>query len=134
MVCADMNGDGRADVVLQHNGAYNGYAKPVGLTVLLANGQGGFERGQTINVIGRGLHSMQAVDINADGHLDIVAAMSNHAAVLLGNGDGTLGPVTQWGADDAPWAFAVGDVNGDNKPDLLGGSFYAGHVTELLHR
>src|SRR5207302_7366375 len=62
-------------------------------------------------------------DLNGDGNLDIVTAdgqfAGNYLSVLLGNGDGTFGRLTNWGADEQPLGIAIGDFNGDQKPDLV---------------
>src|SRR5206468_4611188 len=37
----------------------------------------------------------------------------------LGNGDGTFAEKTDFGAGDRPVFVAIGDVNGDGRPDLV---------------
>jgi uncharacterized protein (TIGR03437 family) len=44
---------------------------------------------------------------------------SNDISVLLGNGDGTFQTAVSYPADSGPVALAVGDFNGDGKPDLI---------------
>ena len=39
--------------------------------------------------------------------------------MLLGNGDGTFQAAVNYGADDGPRSVAIGDLNGDNNPDLV---------------
>src|SRR5260370_2674137 len=39
-------------------------------------------------------------------------------SVLLGNGDGTFQAAVSYAAGSAPRSMAVGDFNGDGKPDL----------------
>lgn len=61
-------------------------------------------------------------DFNGDGHLDLVAAPNNisgEVLVLLGRG-GTerFGPPISFPAGGPPRRMAVGDFNGDSKPDL----------------
>ena len=53
------------------------------------------------------------------GDLDLAIAdyLSNQVAVLLGNGDGTFQPPLKFPVP-APVGIAVGDLNGDGKPDL----------------
>src|SRR5205823_28018 len=43
---------------------------------------------------------------------------SNNVSVLLGNGDGTFQPALAFAVGGGPRSFAVGDFNGDGKPDL----------------
>ncbi len=70
---------------------------------------------------------MAVVDVNGDGKLDILIENQTNASygdgvigVLLGNGDGTFKPAVAYdtGAFGSS-SFAVADVNGDGKPDLV---------------
>lgn len=64
-----------------------------------------------------------AVDVNADDKLDIVTS-NNHSrnlSVILGNGDATFQPATNYALGGEGRAVAVGDLNNDGKPDLIGG-------------
>jgi hypothetical protein len=118
---ADLNGDARRDV-LTLDGSNTG-------SVLLGTGDGRFERKRTFHT---GSWDIADVgDLNGDGKLDLVIASSDEeeeptVAVLLNRGDGsfaarrayrTAGPV-QW--------FAIDDVNGDGKPDLVTANALAG--------
>ena len=52
---------------------------------------------------------------------------SNTIGVLLNNGDGTFAAATTFstGSSSGPFGVAVGDFNGDGKPDVA--------VTRFLH-
>jgi FG-GAP-like repeat/Abnormal spindle-like microcephaly-assoc'd, ASPM-SPD-2-Hydin len=71
---------------------------------------------------GQVLQAPLAVDVNADGKLDIVSGWSGELIVLLGRGDGSFQPakVSQLsGNQDAETAStSVGDFNGDGKLDF----------------
>ena len=46
---------------------------------------------------------------------------STTVSVLLGNGDGTFGTKTDFATGDYPSSVAIGDLNGDGRPDLAVG-------------
>ena len=48
---------------------------------------------------------------------------SNNVSVLLGNGDGTFQAAVNFVAGTYPSSVAVGDFNGDRKPDLAVADF-----------
>lgn len=69
-------------------------------------------------------------DFNSDGKTDILSSGLSGVSklgVLLGNGDGTFGPITPIQlsrATSAETGITVGDLNADGKLDMimLGGS------------
>ena len=114
---ADLNGDGKPDIVTANQGANN-------VSVLLSNGSGGFTAapGSPVATGGTAPVAVVAADVNADGKPDLIVAnsTSNNVSILLGNGSGgfTLSSMVATGGTD-PVALAVGDVNGDGKPDIV---------------
>jgi hypothetical protein len=56
---------------------------------------------------------------------------SNNASVVLGNGAGSFSSATNFAAGNTPVSIAVGDFNGDGKPDLAVGS-NLGHTISIL--
>jgi hypothetical protein len=66
------------------------------------------------------------VDVNGDGHLDLVQAlwrMPNNsgdvgASVYLNRGDGTFATALTYAADIQAQSIAAADFNGDGRPDL----------------
>ena len=64
------------------------------------------------------LDSLVAADFNQDGKLKLAGIGGGSVVVVLGNGDGTFHPPMVTDLGDAV-AIAVGDVNGDGKPDLV---------------
>jgi uncharacterized delta-60 repeat protein len=116
----DLNGDGALDLAVADAGSGD-------VSVLLGNGDGTFQE-----AVGYGAgampNSVAVGDLDGDGNLDLAVAngepgtgLSAELSVLLGRGDGTFLPRVAY-----PWGFsiAIGDLNGDNKLDLVGSFFY----------
>lgn len=126
LALADVNGDGKLDVVATTtNGSENG-----SFYVTLGNGDGTFRQGIPMStpVIcpgggGAGAAYFLVTDVNGDGKPDIVGACDGsqhqtYISVMLGNGNGTFGSPTQIQTGTTPVAFAAGDYNKDGKVDL----------------
>jgi hypothetical protein len=117
---ADINGDGKLDVLVANAYANTGCCLPGPLGVLLGNGDGTFQ-----SVIpyspGASLGQIALADVNGDGKLDVVTTSGNtNAMVLLGNGDGTFqAPVFNGTGGVGANGIAVADVNGDGRPDVM---------------
>jgi hypothetical protein len=113
----DFNGDGIPDI-----GVVDYYLQNV--TMLMGNGDGTFQLGQSFS-LGAYPTSVAVGDLNGDGNLDLVVANtaggnSGSISVLLGNGDGTFQPQTQYftGSITSPDQVVIRDFNGDGVPDL----------------
>jgi hypothetical protein len=65
---------------------------------------------------------LRSADFNGDGKPDVVTTDldQNAVTVLLGDGNGGLteAPGSPFATGDGPWSVAIGDINGDGKPDL----------------
>ena len=122
----DLNGDGRPDLVLPN------YTSARNLSVVLGNGDGTFGPRNDYGA-GMGNVSVAIADLDLDGRLDVVATdEGGWAWVLLGRGDGSLGPATGISVAHGIVAHVkVGDLNADRNPDLVTAS-YAGPVSVLL--
>jgi hypothetical protein len=123
---ADFRGDGNQDLAIA-----DGFNE---VSILLGNGDGTFQP-----AIGyQGASGMvQVADLNGDGHLDLAVANysvpPSSVSVFLGNGDGTFQPpVSYLGFRDA-FSIAIGDFNGDHKPDVAVADFLGGNVGVLLN-
>jgi hypothetical protein len=108
VVAADVNGDGRLDLIA------NGL-------VLTNNGSGGFGSNTTYSVGSSGSTCVVAADVNGDGKPDLITANagSTTLTVLTNNGSGVFGSNATLDVNSTPQCVVAADVNGDGKPDLI---------------
>jgi len=123
---ADLNGDGKPDLVVGNECASSGCTDGASLGVLLGNGDGTFQAAVAYRTGGTSGPffpvSISIADVNGDHKPDLVVANggSNTVGVLLGNGDGTFQAAVSYGSGGMfPVSVAIADVNGDGKPDLF---------------
>ena len=118
---ADLNGDGKPDLLV--SSAYeHSSGGPGGVSVLLGNGDGTFQKALEYSSGGDGAGVIAVADVNGDGKPDLLVPNdgSDNVCVMLGKGDGTFQrPVCYDSGGVAPITVAVADVNRDGKPDLL---------------
>ena len=120
---ADVNRDGKADIVIANYCLDPNVCAGGAVGVLLGNGDGTFQAAVNYDSGGSWARSVAVGDFNGDGKPDVVVTNTGSPAtvgVLLGNGDGTFQAAVTYGlgrieAD----SVAVADVNGDGKPDLV---------------
>jgi hypothetical protein len=114
---ADLNGDGKLDLVVTSTSSITG---DWGYSVLLGNGDGTFQSPvfYAQNVAGTNASTIVIADFNNDHKLDLaISAGSQTFAVLLGNGDGTFGPPAYvYDGDGGPIVGA--DFNRDGNIDI----------------
>jgi hypothetical protein len=154
LVAADVNGDGLLDLVAVVAPVDQaGLPLPGHLDVFLGQGDGTFLRTSDPSTrqplmipVGRGPRAVVAADFNGDGFLDLAVADSDlgnnlvgpgDVSVLLGDGQGGFAPATPWPVGPGsgnfnPVSLAVGDVNGDGRPDLIAADRTSGTVSILL--
>lgn len=115
----DLDSDGALDIVAANETSGD-------VSVLLGDGNGSFAPAaeSPINV-GNELSSVAIGFLNGDGRPDLAVANvgDDNVWVRLGEGDGTFAPATDspfdLGAGTNPNAIAVGDLDGDGRPDLV---------------
>ncbi len=116
VVIADVNGDGKPDVIAS---SCDDCAQ-TGVVVLLNKGDGTFNPATSYVVPGEPLTGLAVVDVNNDGKPDIITShsFSGGVAVLLNNGGGSFSPSSVV-LDEQVVSLAVADMNGDGYPDLV---------------
>jgi hypothetical protein len=129
----DFNGDGKPDLAIANIHVPNGT-----VTVLLGDGRGGFTAAPGSPFpAGSWPTSVAVGNFNGDGKPDLAIANydSNTVTVLLGDGKGgfTEAPGSPFPAGRNPESVAVGDFNGDGKPDLAIANQGSNNVTVLLN-
>ncbi|HWZ83552.1 MAG TPA: FG-GAP-like repeat-containing protein [Terriglobales bacterium] len=121
---ADLNDDGKPDLVVGNKCANNGCQGSRGsVGILLGNGDGSFQAAVAYDSgSASDVGAVAIADLNGDHKPDLVVIneSSSAVAVLLGNGNGTFQPaVTHSSGGMTPTSVAVADVNGDGKLDIL---------------
>jgi hypothetical protein len=122
LAVGDFNGDGKLDFAVTD---FNS-----GVYLFLGNGDGSFQAPALISA-GTNPVAICAADLNGDGKLDLAVADMHDpssidnggVSILLGNGDGTFRAPVFHAVDIFPTSLAIGDLNGDGKPDLAISSF-----------
>jgi hypothetical protein len=124
---ADFNGDHKLDLAVAEN-------LGIGVGVLLGNGDGTFQ--PRVDYRTNYPLWVAVADFNLDGKLDLVLAnldFPSGVTVLTGNGDGTFQTGVYYADGREDRFVAVGDFNGDHRPDIVVPDFIGGDVIVLLN-
>jgi hypothetical protein len=110
---ADLNGDGHPDILSVHDDHGR-------FTLLQGDGQGAFTQvpGSPID-IGREAYGLAAIDANADGKLDLVAAAGDELLVFLQTGNLQFTKSTKPTTGLGGYHVTAADLDGDGKPELI---------------
>ncbi len=139
---ADINEDGKLDIITMSNqrNVFN---------TLLGNGRANslsFTRGPATTFRdGEGRFSFAFGDVDGDGHLDAVVVNTGdginpepgRAVILRGDGKGAFNNVAEIPVPPQSRYVALGDVNGDGRPDLVitcGGNEGSNQLDILLNQ
>jgi hypothetical protein len=145
LAVGDVTGDGKPDIVAAGYLGDDTFGVPAPISLLVGNGKGSFTLAGSSYALpdDSGITSLALADFNGDGNLELVAAAKSGAVYVISdlrsiaisypvpvqtlNVPATGGP---------SWA-AVGDFNGDGKPDIVVASGLAympeGSVSVLLN-
>jgi hypothetical protein len=132
---ADVNGDGRPDIILTYIVAEVSSTDPSGIAIYLNNGTSNpFANVTPVRLlVGQSVEAIAVADLNGDGKPDLVAVVSdstltqNNLYVYLNTGSAAAPfgtpQILQTDTDlgGGCISVSVGDVNGDGLPDLLFG-------------
>lgn len=111
----DLNGDGRADVVVVNSQDE--------VNVLISNGDGTLASGVAYSAekIGGGNRTMAVGDLNGDGKADVVIGQIDQGtlSIFMNQGDGRLTAQVTPQLNCKPSTILLYDVNGDGKRDVV---------------
>jgi FG-GAP-like repeat len=139
LAVGDVNGDGRADVLVILGGQS---ATSGGAYLYLANADGTLKTPVQIDAAVN-IRSVAMGDLNSDGRSDIAlgsassqfytsSSLLKGVRVYRGNADGTVTATVTVNPDDQYVALAIGDVNKDGKADLILASQSSGLNDSLM--
>ena len=130
MAIRDMDGDGRPDLLVCN------FYFPGSFSAFRNTGTGGtlsFAAGTIIPTLGAtGPVSLE--DMDGDGKPDIVAAGTTSNMLFILQNTSTTGAISfgataQFATGNFPDGLAVGDLDGDGRPDIATPNFYSGTVS-----
>jgi hypothetical protein len=120
VVITDLDGDGRPDLVVSSNGGGIYVLRNITVTDTIQ-----FAAAWD-STTPDGCGSLAAADIDGDGLPDIVVANGNSRISVFRNtstaGKISFASAVAYEGPAAVWSIAIGDIDGDGKPDIVAGS------------
>lgn len=130
IVAADLNYDGKLDIVTANRVAETTTGHPAGGTVSILIGQGDGSFQPPVHYGGgAGPVAVVVADFNSDGQPDLAVGAIGQSdfsggsvSIRLGRGDGTFGDARGFRAGKHLLSLALVDLHNDGKPGLLAGT------------
>ncbi|HTF87764.1 MAG TPA: VCBS repeat-containing protein [Planctomycetota bacterium] len=131
LAVGDFNEDGGLDLAVCHHDTDE-------LRLFFGKGAGTFQPPKSIHVavVKPHAHKVSSVDVNGDGHLDLLLpqADDNQLWVLLGDGKGGFAAREQspFTTGNHPYGVASADFDADGKPDFATPNWYGKTVSVFM--
>jgi hypothetical protein len=131
----DLDGDGDADVVVGYS-----FFAGAGIGVLKNRGDGSYDAPVRYTITyNRSVEQVALADIDGDGDLDAIGAVTNPAAaestvsVWRNQGDGTFAARQNFATGPRPTDVLLADFTGDGHPDIITANYDGDSVSILRH-
>jgi uncharacterized protein (TIGR03437 family) len=122
LITADLNGDGKPDLISLNDATPGGGAYS-SVDVFLNQGQGSWSTAKAYGLDATGVVAIAVGDINHDNKPDIVAASQGtrpfSITAIVNNGDGTFAPRVTTPLSLVVTYVSLADLNGDGNADLI---------------
>lgn len=119
VAAADMNSDGKSDLILLSD-LFGDGPNPNTLSILVQDANGDFVLDSIYAFPGTVYaHAIETVDLNNDQLDDIVIAYNAHIGIFYQQPGGTLSPLEEYSSGDTPNGLGFGHFNNDNLLDIV---------------